>query len=1236
MKLRSRLLTFILSASMALSMTSPVLADEGVPDSTTAATQEAENNKVPAEQDNHRETAGQDNTVSSVPAAVQNPVAQIPDTTEQVQPGTPVSSGESIKEISSDSETQSAGRETQGNQGNTDVQTAGKNTQESSDTDPEDKNTQEPNHNASNTANDESDAGKTQKANAGADAGTEKIEKKDNKDNKDDSSETPVSSGALQENTEETENWEVVNNAKMFRVVSAVTSGTGSNRVLTVTLSGKGYNFLFKGRKAEAEAAPEASWTRGIEKSGQYSFAIPIAAGESVIPVSVRSARKNAWYGRQFALDWNSKTLTVADELEEAENVSVSFCVQNVDGVSLTGVKLTVAGSDGKGVDASPDGSYTLTVGDSYTVKASAEGFTEREIKYQAKKGETKAVISLDAVSNHSNNVHTDVLSGTDAADGEYTNIKTQKSGGLHDTTEMTISKVTVSGGKASAEITWKSKNKVTHFLLGYLDNKEDDSSLYNPETGNVGNVYKNFCFAATSRQEGDFYYSSAVIPIQLDSAFDLSVRYPDAMSKPYWSKYSVTIQADSGEKATQKVRFRATDTNGKEVKGAEVTVTGSDGKIVKADADGGYTLYKDASYHIAAAADGYNSVSRDYTVTGDASVDLKLVRKEAGAFDLTVINKLNMFKVVSASVTGSGTNRTLTIALSGQGYHYLFKGDTGSASVSKAGDRIPYQVNSNGLYTFRIPVSASDSTFDLAALSAREQKWYSRRLSLDWSRKTLTVSRGSGETVADQKPVDFSDNASNTGTYSVKNNASEERAGKGAVSGSAAVNGYTFRWSGGSGRAIITCMRVFEQNGQLYATIHFSRENGKASAYTQVRSLGQTVSGDNTFTIPVNKNANTTIQALTTAMSAPHWITYTIYVGEGGSAENSLAANTRQLDEKAPEITGLTVKGEMKITYSDKIKIFTYANDIYLIEVNMVKDTARKKDDGSSESNTAVKRTGTESASSETEAPETEASETEISGDGKEKIYMDTRENTSDLDVYSNDIVKYLVVPEGQEIPAGLDKDVVIIQQPADKTYVTSKEALQILTDLNKTEKIKAVGLEEKDIQDNDVKAAMNKKDGEDGKIYQAGTYDKWDLKTLIKQKVNLTVESSDILPHEEKTGEITGQTDEKTADENSKLREKTADENSKLSEKTADESMESFEKLASQAVQMDMAMFVDRSADEKNDLAKAEWYKVYGIIFDAQDQAEELYKKAVDKASEQEKKEAVEALKAEKSTEK
>ena len=1143
MKMRRRLLTVILSAAMVLSMTSPVLAEEGAADNATAVTQETEKIKESGSLDI--------DTVPSEPIVAQVPETQVSETAEKTQSVTSVSSREDAKEAAVKSDAQTDNNKTKDMESDAD---------NSADTETTDEKTPEVNTNAddSNGKND----------------GEDRI------------LETAGSSAESQGQEDKTESWTIINHYNMFKVVSAVTSGTGGNRILTVTLSSTGYHYLYKGNKAAAEAAPEASWIQGTEAAGQYSFSLPVSTSETVIPISARSASKNAWYGRQVTLDWGNKILTVDNAPEVAKTVSVVFSVQNDDGVAVTDGKITVTGSHGKTVSTNADGSYTLTVGSAYTVKASADGYADGVMTYQAKTGETKAVIKIGAISD---NVHTDVLAGTDFADGEYTNVKVQKSGGLHDTTELTISKVTVSGGKASAEITWKSKNKATHFLLGYLDVKHDDSSLYNPETQTIGSAYTDYCFATTSRKEGVFYYSTATIPIELGSAFVLSVRYPDAMSKPYWSKYSVTIQADSGEKATQKVWFQAADADGKDIKGAVITVTGSDGNNVKPDADGGYTLYRDASYHISADADGYNSASQDYTVTGDASVRLKLTRKDAGTFDLTVKNNLNMFKVVSASVTGNGTSRILTIVLSGKGYHYLFKGNTKSASVSKTSDRIKYQVNSSGLYEFRIPVSASDGTFDLAALSAREQKWYSRQLTLDWNNKTLTVGKGSGETLEDQKPADFSDNANNT----AKNNSSEEESGKGATSGSSTANGYTFRWSGGSGRAIITCQRIFEQNGQLYATIHFSRENGRASAYTQVRSLGQTVSGNNTFTIPVNKNANTTIQALTTAMSAPHWITYTIYVGEGGSTENSLTANTKQLDEKAPEITGLTVKGEVKITYSDKIKIFEYENNIYLIEVNMVEDTARKEKADQSDSTTAVKQTETEAVSAETED----------SGDEEEKIYTDNSVITKDSDVYSKDIVKYLVVPEGQEVPAGLDKDVVIIQQPADKTYVTSKEALQILADLDKTEDIKAVGLEEKDVQDDAVKAAINKDDGEDGKIYQAGSYDKWDLKTLIKQETNFAIESSKILPKEEKT---------------------------------VDEDMKSFEKLASQAVQMNMAMFVDRSADEKNDLAKAEWYKVYGIIFDAQDQAEDLYKKVTDSASEQEKKEAVEALTAEKSVKK
>ena len=48
-------------------------------------------------------------------------------------------------------------------------------------------------------------------------------------------------------------------------------------------------------------------------------------------------------------------------------------------------------------------------------------------------------------------------------------------------------------------------------------------------------------------------------------------------------------------------------------------------------------------------------------------------------------------------------------------------------------------------------------------------------------------------------------------------------------------------------------------------------------------------------------------------------------------------------------------------------------------------------------------------------------------------------------------------------------------------------------------------------------------------------------------------------------------------------------------------------------QSVWQPIPMLVDRSADEKTDLAKAEWLKVYGVIFGCEDQANELFQQMV-----------------------
>ena len=75
---------------------------------------------------------------------------------------------------------------------------------------------------------------------------------------------------------------------------------------------------------------------------------------------------------------------------------------------------------------------------------------------------------------------------------------------------------------------------------------------------------------------------------------------------------------------------------------------------------------------------------------------------------------------------------------------------------------------------------------------------------------------------------------------------------------------------------------------------------------------------------------------------------------------------------------------------------------------------------------------------------------------------------------------------------------------------------------------------------------------------------------------------------------------TDEKT-DEDKTPEELLKEENERLSD-TA-------ERLAT----LTIPMLVDRSADEKTDLAKAEWLKVYGVIFGCEDQANELFQQMV-----------------------
>ena len=465
-----------------------------------------------------------------------------------------------------------------------------------------------------------------------------------------------------------------------------------------------------------------------------------------------------------------------------------------------------------------------------------------------------------------------------------------------------------------------------------------------------------------------------------------------------------------------------------------------------------------------------------------------------------------------------------------------------------------------------------------VAFYNTEKQKWEDYKLTIDKAASKVTLEALKEDEVPPEPPAPKPDeekeeyqDASNTGTSAVNSST-------GLADGTYTPDSFSF--SGGTGKVVIVCDSIEVRNGQTYATLRFMKSSGGPASVDRLRANGQEYPGNNTFTIPVELNKNNTIVARTTAMSQPHWIEYTIFIALAAAGDakkgNDVSENTTSMDEEAPDILGLKATGETETAYSDLVKIFNYEDGYYLIELDAVKDTARD----TLEYRTKMKYdelTEDDNKKAEEAAEKKEAEETADEEEGSSNVES-ISEKISKL--YENEIIKYLVIPDGKEVPAGMDKEVIIIKQPADKSYVSSEKALELIDQIGAAGNVTTVGLEKSDIAKDAV---------------YAGPYEKWDLRTMIKEKTNLAVESSEILPSDEKTLE---------------------------------KDMDNLVRLGQRSAQMNIAMFIDRCTDEKNELAAAEWLKVYGVIYNVTDTADTLYKNIVDNASDKDKKKAKDLL--------
>ncbi len=591
------------------------------------------------------------------------------------------------------------------------------------------------------------------------------------------------------------------------------------------------------------------------------------------------------------------------------------------------------------------------------------------------------------------------------------------------------------------------------------------------------------------------------------------------------------------------------------------------------------------------------------------------------------VAGTATMFKIVDCKIKVKNGKITATITLSGTGYDKLFLGTKEAALKASGSKLIPYKVNKNGQYTYEVPLSGLNKDIKLAARSHRyyeagekDKMWYDHTLKFTAdtgnsgnTTPTPTPTKAPSKTPT-PTPTKTPSNGGSTGGGGTNGGGSNtggnnnypsktdgqtsqvDSSAGGLKDGEYGSGDFSFSWEGGTGThgLNITCDKISVESGQAWAYVTFSSGKWiylKASG-NQYDPVDQG-SDYTTFKIPVQLNANNKVVGCTTAMSKPYEIEYTLYFGmdipdssngstsvsaksaaDSGSAtkvekgqEAETDAGTVYMDENAPKITGLEYMSSLKLEHSKLFKLHYYSNDMTVLEI-----TVNEKADNTDSENTDNNSSSTISDDTE---DSTKSSAESSSEEGEENSSAGEQDYAK---LYKKSTLQYLLVPEDKkdQIPAGIDKSIIIIQLPVDKTYVASDVALEMIDKINADKNVAAVSVKKEDCKVDNIKKALEK-----GDITSVGEYKEADLKTLVKAKCNLAVIPSDILKDKK--------------DDN------------------ADSDDTAMTELAGKFAILKIPMILDRSKDEKDTLAKYEWSKVYGALFGCEKEASKLYEAAV-----------------------
>lgn len=756
-------------------------------------------------------------------------------------------------------------------------------------------------------------------------------------------------------------------------------------------------------------------------------------------------------------------------------------------------------------------------------------------------------------------------------SDGTYKPVATFTGGSGRVT--FSCDKVIIKNGEATAIIAVNTDN-VTHLYMGVAPKSEENNDLYNPTTGAMGeDVYafsKRQVAVPVTINEEQVRFSGRTTAMSVNTRWIMSYTY------------TLTITDES-----QKI---SDDTTIPDIKPED---------------------------------DDKDDDKKDDKKTPDKKKKKKQTKKKAlkdGTYKVKATTSRDMFYLypkekdpATVILVKKNGKMTATITLTGVGYDYVYMGTPKQAKKAGKKNWIKYKKR-GGYYTFKIPVARLDKKLPITPHSSkyesdgdpttdpwRPDKW------IKFYRSGIKKVKSGTSIKTKGKAKDRNGSSKKSKNVKPKNDgkaATQSKYKDDSAKSTSAVNNSTglkdgvytpdrFSWSGGSGRlAYIRCNKITVKGGKAIATIEFS--SGKYdSLKANGRVYSKSGSGNSIFNIPVKLNANNTIIGRTTAMSQPHWVKYNIYIykrGAGTSKSGKTTAegddghvtHTKKLSSKAPDLMGLEFKEEVEVEHAKYFKIYKYEQGITLIEVDQASDTALYKN----EKKSSKDESKDESSVDDTAADDSQGA-VEYDEDGK-PIAKSQNEITDEL--YHNNVVNYLIVPEKVEVPAGLDKDCIVIRKPVEKGYVASHSVIENIDELGVLDAVSIIGMEEDEIRNKNLAKAV-----EDEKVQAIGDYEKPDYAAIIKGKTDLALFPAKVLP--EKVEKKTGKTG------------KTAAAAVEKAEKEAEEKKEVLETLQKRFSALSVPMLVDRSENEASNYAAAEWIKVYGAIFDKEDQAKTAF---------------------------